>query len=79
MAALLMSVGGQSAMAQAQKQQQLNKKSFSPKMLVYENLKNNNVLRHKIWSAIRYMNYAPIEASSNFFKNLANSLAKIEE
>ena len=40
---------------------------------------NTNVLRHKIWSAIRYMNYAPIEASSNFFKNLANSLAKIEE
>ena len=46
MAALLMSIGGQSAMAQAQKQQQLKKKSFSPKMLVYENLKNNNVLRH---------------------------------
>ena len=38
-----------------------------------------HMLRHKIWSAIRYMNYAPIEASSNFFKNLANSLAKIEE
>ena len=33
-------------MAQAQRQQQLKKKSFSPKMLVYENLKNNNVLRH---------------------------------
>ena len=46
MAALLMSIGGQDAMAQAQKQQQLKKKSFSPKMLVYENLKNNNVLRH---------------------------------
>ena len=44
--ALLITLGGQSTMAQAQKQQQLKKKSFSPKMLVYENLKNNNVLRH---------------------------------
>lgn len=44
--ALLITLGGQSAMAQAQRQQQLKKKSFSPKMLVYENLKNNNVLRH---------------------------------
>ena len=43
---LLMYIGGQSAMAQAQKQQKLNKKSFSPKMLVYENLKNENVLKH---------------------------------
>ena len=33
-------------MAQAQKQQKLNKKSFSPKMLVYENLKNENVRKH---------------------------------
>ena len=41
-----MYIGGQSAMAQAQKQQKLNKKSFSPKMLVYENLKNENVLKH---------------------------------
>lgn len=44
--ALLITLGGQSTMAQAQRQQQLKKKSFSPKMLVYENLKNNNVLRH---------------------------------
>lgn len=36
-------------------------------------------LRHKIWAALRYMSYAPIEASSNFIKNLSNSLAKIEE
>ena len=43
---LLMYIGGQSAMAQAQKQQKLDKKSFSPKMLVYENLKNENVLKH---------------------------------
>ena len=43
MTTLLMYIGGQSAMAQAQK---LNKKSFSPKMLVYENLKNENVLKH---------------------------------
>ncbi len=46
MTTLLMYIGGKSAMAQAQKQQQLNKKSFSPKMLVYENLKNENVLKH---------------------------------
>ena len=45
MTTLLMYIGGQSAMAQAQKQQKLNKKSFSPKMLVYENLKNENVLK----------------------------------
>ena len=38
--ALLITLGGQSAVAQAQRQQQLKKKSFSPKMLVYENLKN---------------------------------------
>ena len=44
--ALLITLGGQSAVAQAQRQQQLKKKSFSPKMLVYENLKNDNVLRH---------------------------------
>lgn len=46
MTTLLIYIGGQSTMAQAQKQQQLNKKSFSPKMLVYENLKNENVLKH---------------------------------
>lgn len=46
MTTLLMYIGGQSAMAQAQRQQKLNKKSFSPKMLVYENLKNENVLKH---------------------------------
>lgn len=42
----MIALGGQSTMAQAQKQQKLNKKSFSPKMLVYENLKNENVLKH---------------------------------
>ena len=46
MTTLLIYIGGQSTMAQAQKQQKLNKKSFSPKMLVYENLKNENVLKH---------------------------------
>lgn len=46
MATLMIALGGQSTMAQAQKQQKLNKKSFSPKMLVYENLKNENVLKH---------------------------------
>ena len=46
MTTLLIYIGGQSTMAQAQKQQKLNRKSFSPKMLVYENLKNENVLKH---------------------------------
>ena len=46
MATFMIALGGQSTMAQAQKQQKLNKKSFSPKMLVYENLKNENVLKH---------------------------------
>lgn len=36
--------GGQQAWAQTQGKKQ--QKSFSPKMLVYENLKNENVLRH---------------------------------
>ena len=40
--ALLISIGGETAVAQTQHK----KKSFSPKMLVYENLKNENVLRH---------------------------------
>ena len=39
---LLLLTAGQSCLAQAQRKQ----KSFSPKMLVYENLKNENVLRH---------------------------------
>ena len=37
-------IGGQQGWAQTQGKKQ--KKSFSPKMLVYENLKNENVLRH---------------------------------
>ena len=41
--ALLMNIGGPTAMAQAQGKK---KQFFSPKMLVYENLKNENVLRH---------------------------------
>lgn len=42
--ALLTMIGGQQGWAQTQGKKQ--KKSFSPKMLVYENLKNENVLRH---------------------------------
>lgn len=42
--ALLTMIGGQQGLAQTQGKRQ--KKSFSPKMLVYENLKNENVLRH---------------------------------
>lgn len=42
--ALLTMIGGQQAWAQTQGKKQ--QKSFSPKMLVYENLKNENVLRH---------------------------------
>ena len=49
-----MNIGGRGVMAQNLKQQaqkttqkkQTQKKAFSPKMLVYENLKNENVLRH---------------------------------
>lgn len=41
--ALLITLGGQSSMAQTKGKKP---KSFSPKMLVYENLKNDNVLRH---------------------------------
>ena len=36
-------------------------------------------LGHKIWTVMRFMSFAPVEASSNFIRNLANSLAKIEE
>lgn len=57
-AVLLMNIGGRGVMAQNLKQQaqkttqkttqkkQAQKKAFSPKMLVYENLKNENVLKH---------------------------------
>ena len=49
-----MNIGGRGVMAQNLKQQaqkttqkkQTQKKAFSPKMLVYENLKNENVLKH---------------------------------
>lgn len=44
-AVLLMNIGGGGVMAQNLKQKTL-KKAFSPKMLVYENLKNENVLKH---------------------------------
>ena len=44
-AVLLMNIGGRGVMAQNLKQKTL-KKAFSPKMLVYENLKNENVLKH---------------------------------
>ena len=40
---------------------------------------DTTVLRRKIRAAVRYMSFAPVEASSNFLKNLSNSLAKIEE
>lgn len=42
---LLITIGGRGVMAQNLKQKTL-KKAFSPKMLVYENLKNENVLKH---------------------------------
>lgn len=44
-AVLLITIGGRGVMAQNLKQKTL-KKAFSPKMLVYENLKNENVLKH---------------------------------
>ena len=40
-----MNIGGRGVMAQNLKQK-TQKKAFSPKMLVYENLKNENVLKH---------------------------------
>ena len=43
-ALLLLFVGAAQTMAQGQSKKQ--KKSFSPKMLVYENLQNQNVLKH---------------------------------
>ena len=42
---LLINIGGGGVMAQNLKEQ-AKKKAFSPKMLVYENLKNENVLKH---------------------------------
>ena len=44
-AVLLMNIGGRGIMAQNLKPK-TQKKAFSPKMLVYENLKNENVLKH---------------------------------
>lgn len=44
-AVLLMNIGGRGVMAQDLKPK-TQKKAFSPKMLVYENLKNENVLKH---------------------------------
>ncbi len=44
-AVLLMNIGGRGVMAQNLKPK-TQKKAFSPKMLVYENLKNENVLKH---------------------------------
>lgn len=44
-AVLLITIGGRGVMAQNLKQK-TQKKAFSPKMLVYENLKNENVLKH---------------------------------
>ena len=44
-AVLLITIGGRGVMAQNLKQK-TPKKAFSPKMLVYENLKNENVLKH---------------------------------
>lgn len=40
---------------------------------------NTDVLGRKIWKAMKYANYAPIEATSNFLGNLAHSLSNIEE
>ncbi len=40
---------------------------------------NNKMLRRNLRRSIRYINYAPIETTSNFFANLARSLSEIEE
>lgn len=43
-------------------------------------VKNNSAaLRKNLRRSIRYINYAPIETTSNFFNNFARSLSEIEE
>jgi hypothetical protein len=43
-------------------------------------VKNNSaVLRKNLRRSIRYINYAPIETTSNFINNFARSLSEIEE
>lgn len=40
---------------------------------------NSRIMRRNLRRSIRYINYAPIETSSNFIHNFAKSLAEIEE
>ena len=40
---------------------------------------NSKVMRRNLRRSIRYINYAPIETSSNFLNNFAKSLSEIEE
>jgi len=40
---------------------------------------NNAVLRRNLSRSLRYMGYAPVETTSNFFHNFVRSLSEIEE
>lgn len=40
---------------------------------------NSTVLRRNLRRSLRYITYAPIETTSNFFNNLGRSLSEIEE
>lgn len=40
---------------------------------------NNRVLQRNVRRSLRYVRYAPIETTSNFFRNFVRSLSEIEE
>ena len=40
---------------------------------------NSRIMRRNLRRSIRYINFAPIETSSNFLNNFARSLSEIEE
>ena len=40
---------------------------------------NSSVLRRNVRRSLRYVSYAPIETTSNFFSNFVRSLSEIEE
>jgi len=40
---------------------------------------NGSVLRHNLWHKMKYLNYAPMETTSNLMHNMAKSLSQIEE
>lgn len=40
---------------------------------------NASALRQNLWHRLKYLPYAPIETTSSFLRNIANSLSQIEE